>query len=312
MNAGGHFQEITLNLESAVDFTLPHNEVLEKRGRCGRCVSNNRKAIVRVLLCLTLLSIATGCMFVLSLGMNMGAQAANGISGRLLMTPWTKKDFLARMLIEKESHSQNISGVTVFNVIEPRERITDVVHVGPLLAGMRDVAKKTPSDQAEIEFGFFLGYLPWKPFLISLNANFTLFYVEALMRQQSTHKTADDCLCYIEYGLPYNAVYLPPPHDITHYFYTLGQASEEKVNLSSACEFEEVIDEFVYLMEHNGVAPEKSNSTTTSHTHTRKVSKSGQVCSRDHACVIYGVPIYQCIVHCNELYTKLLEICVKY
>jgi len=296
MNELPSFHDVALNLENAVDFSMPHAETLHKRGHFGAVIAVYRKEIVRCICFLVAAIIVLFAIFLFSMAMNMGAIAANGISGRLPITPpWTAQETLERMLIAKESHTQRVGTVDVLNVIEPRDRIADVAHMLPLLASFNRTSKNH-------DISLVTGYSQWKPFLISLYANYTLAYVETMLREQSKTKRDDDCLCFVEYGLAENAVYMPPPLDSILYTPTFTDLSVEFVNVSSICEFSALLDWI----------EKKSNTTGES---TRSFNKSGRVCwfqaAAQEKCEIFGVPQFQCIAHCISLYNRLQNIATK-
>jgi len=312
LESGGHsIVFISTASTAAAESIVPHPEVLKKWGRIGVCLANNRAGLVKLVIALILLSLV-GIFVRCSVG--LVKLAANGLNVRsTFVAPWTSGESTERTILELISSDVSVAGQTVKYVVEPMLRISMVKHISLLIIGL----KKNVTDRLITRRDVENGYLQWKPMYSELSANFTLKHAHNMLRNDEA-KTNDSSVsvCFVEYGLPYNVVYLPKS-DMILYEPKIESKSRETLKIKSSCEFKNLVEKFFFA---NGkeisvssfeslepyLALEKKNASEWI-----EVPKSGAVSFIDRNSTIrqqvFGVPEFQGIDHCIELYKMLLE-----
>lgn len=308
--------EIPLDLETSVENALPHNERIGKFGRFGRLVASNRRGCVKLIVACIGLIFLTVFFFLVKTAFNLGALAANGLTAHLPFTaPWTSEEVIHAQLLQKLSQNVVVSGTTIMNVIEPLEKVSNIQHISLLIHGINKNNSVGKIDEEELK----LGYLPWKAFWSTLSANFTLQHVNRLIRMHTAKdKENHTCVCFVEYGLPYNAVFIPASDKIL-YGPHIEIRSPETVRIRTSCRFKTLVEKFFYVNEKQLSISEFVKYDTDEKEVPNKnetqdwedVSKSGAVSFVDKEFTkkqeVFGSPEFPCIEHCISQYTILLR-----
>lgn len=309
-NNFNNFTAIQLDrLENNVDNLFPHDENLRKRGRFGKFVADNRWAVVKATVATVVLLFVIFGGFLFQASLNLGAAAANGLIGRApMMMPWTREDIVHEAILQSMARNVATNGGTVHNVVEPLEKVSDLTHYALLVRGV----DRNNTSGALTAQTLAPGYLPWKAFWSDLNANFTLQHANRLVRTNiAKEKNSSDCVCYVEYGLPHNIVYLTSSNEIL-YGPVVKSASSEKIKVRTKCSFKTLAENFIeankkkyYVSRYTVVEKNESESDW------EEVSKSGAIDFVDAdlqtRTKIFGLPQFPCIQHCIALYSMLLE-----
>jgi len=294
------FVVIPLSLESAADSSLPHSEEMRKYGRCGVCLADNRRGIVRLIAGLLCVLLAMVALFLFNLSLNMGAVAANGLRGTLPMTaPWTHEDELHAMIIAQAADDVTIGGNLIRNVVEPRGRIEAMQHAMPLFFSLREEKRRRNCTVTSAEIR--AGYLPWKPFSIPLYANFTLAHASHLISLQTVAGNASrPCACFVEYGLPHNAVVVPSLN-ATLFCPVIESRSQATISVdSSSIRLLQLADQIV-PNKTLGLITERSKSASVTFFDDKGEKKRK----------VFGMPVFPCIDECVDLYDSLIA-SIKY
>jgi hypothetical protein len=315
-------QQVKISLENGFDKMFPDNEAAQKSGRLGKCFAANRssaKKLVLVVCCTLMVLVILEGVYAM-----IGTRflAAHGLSNRLSfypILPWTSEEELLGELIRRTSHDVKIGGQVVTRVIEPMEKIGDVQEI-MLLETALNHGRDINAEMIQ------RGYFKWRPYLGERSeVNFTLEHVYQLVRRDVLRDNDSDCVCYVEYGLPYNVVYLVS-NDATLFAPRIDAASKEKLNISSECVFEILVDRFWERMKKTqpqvaeyGDVHLKHGIWTHGNADVEKEamkkwhvqSKSGTVVYLDQRGApqrkVFGLPEFPCIEHCIHLHSLLLK-----
>lgn len=303
----GEFTAIQLsNIEENINAALPHNESLGKRGRMGKFVANNRLAFVKMIVATIVVMLLVLFGFVMQASLNLGARAANGLTGRApMMMPWTEEQLVHEAILEQMAHSVATNVGIVHNVVEPLGKVSDLTHYALLVRGVEKNNSAGLLTKAQLSSG----YLPWKAFWSDLNANFTIQHANRLIR--TTEKNASDCVCYVEYGLPHNVVYLTATDEFL-YGPQIKSSSAEKIRVRTRCKFKTLAENFIeanklkyYVSKYDVVEKNETDNDWD------QVSKSGAIGFLDETFEertrVVGLPQFPCIQHCVSLYSMLFE-----
>lgn len=309
------FVNVSLDLEQRVDEAIPHNEKIGKF-RFGRFVVNNRRGLVKLIVAFIALAMLTMFFFFVRTAYNLGTLAANGLTTHIPFTaPWTSEEAIHEALMRRISQSVVVSGATVTNVVEPLEKVANIEHISLLIHGVDKNNTLGKINEADL----LRGYLSWKAFWSTLSANFTLQHVNRLMRMHAANdKENHTCVCFVEYGLPYNAVYIPAS-DSTLYGPQIEARSPETARIRTSCRFKTLVEKFFYVNEkklsisdfvkydtEQKPVPNRNDSQEWD-----EVSKTGAVSYIDKDFAkkqqVFGTPEFPCIEHCVSQYKSLLR-----
>ena len=303
---------ITSNTTNFVDNVVPHQTVLEKCGRFGVCVANNRSGVVKLIAGLLLVSFV---VIQVQTSMGLVRLAANGLTvAAPFSATWSDKETVDNMIMELISSNVVVNNRTVESVVEPMKHISMVKHISLLIIALH----QNDTLHAVVESDVKNGYLQWKPFNSHLNANFTLAHAYRLLRNSEAVKKEEEVsICYVEYGLPHNIIYLPKS-DLILYEPRVESKSSETIKVKSSCDFTTLVEKFFIanekqisvssyeVIEKGIVYPPKNESDDWSN-----IAKSGAVSYIDsHATrrqSVFGIPEFQGIEHCISLYQMLLK-----
>jgi len=334
LNAAVHCS-VVVPLERGADALLGDNEALQKAGRLGKFTARNRALCVRVFMvgaCALLLVLSA--LFVRSaVGITM--IAARGISNRLafgFVSPWATRDELAALFLNRSAHRVRVGKLLVENVVEPVSRIHDESEILLLRFGVEmQRSQRTFEQSRDSESLFptaFDGYLQWFPFMGNVSANFTLSHALKLIERDVTAARDDtpDCVCFVEYGLPYHVVVLPAKKQ-TLLWPLVEETSHDVVNVSSSSLFETLVERFRQRAAHGATTREwndvhaaavvNTNASADAPAPPKKWTlraKSGSVVFRDLASAplarrrqVFGLPEFQCIENCADMFDYLCK-----
>lgn len=312
--AQGPFFSVPIDFENLAEQAVPHSERLLKHGRFGTCLANNRRGVVRLVVYLLVCAAAAFVVLLLGASWRMGVRiTAAGLSGTLPMTaPWTSEQVVYASLLEKASHTVKIGDALVINVVEPVGRVETDMHMLLLVHGVDRTNTDGRVDAGDVQ----RGYMQWKPFGIPLSANFTLQHVSHLMRMQNSVGGGEHtCVCFVEYGLPHNAVYVPAS-DETLYGPRIESFSDERVKLRSLCRFRKLLEKWnasvgATASAVNAMPIVGGGGGHDNETEIEERSKSGTVSYIDQRGAarrsVFGLPLFPCIAHCVSLYEQLRD-----
>lgn len=303
---------VFINSAQLVDDVIPHGEVMKKWGRCGACLANNRTGLIKLIVVLAFLLIV---LVIIRCSVGLAKLVANGLIVRTtFVSPWSNGVSTDQSIMDLISSEVSVSGRSVKYVVEPMKRISMVKHISLLMIGLNKNTSNRAITQSDVENG----YLQWKPMYSELSANFTLKHAHNLVRNDEL-KTNESSVsvCFVEYGLPHNAVYLPKS-DLILYEPKIESKSRETLKVKSSCEFKTLVEKFFFANEKEisvssfeSLEPYLLVGKSENGTEWCEVAKSGAVSFIDRNATsrqqVFGVPEFQGIEHCISLYQMLLQ-----
>jgi hypothetical protein len=118
------------------------------------------------------------------------------------------------------------------------------------------------------------------------------------------------CVCFVEYGLPHNAVYVPQS-DETLYGPRIEARSDERVRVRSRCRFRRLLEKWNATGPIHAMPSAPTTAAERDESDVKERSKSGTVSFVDGKGVarraVFGLPLFPCIEHCVSLYEQLVH-----
>jgi len=275
---------VTVNLNRA-DGYFPDSESLSKRGFVGKLAAKHRPRLICVGVFASSIAFLLFVLWFIFLIFQSLRVRASGID-------------IASVDGAHASGPVAINGVPVLGIVEPAGQMSDTTHALMLLEDER-FANYSRLTAEELK----LGYLAWTAASDRPRVNFTLAHAEKLVREQ-TDRNETTCVCYAEYGLPYNIVYMPGDDEVLYEPRIVQEFTERVVRIRSECSLHSLIEETKRRL-HNG-EDEEPRRIESGKEHFMTTNSSGIVewlrVDGRRSRKQLDLPEFPCVKHCVRFF----------
>lgn len=275
---------VTVNLARA-DNIFPDKESLAKRGWIGKQAAKHRPRLVCAgVFVASLCFLAAVGWFVLIIVQSLRVRAS-GLN-------------LQEIDTARQANGLIVNGVLVRNVVQPAAQMADTTHALLLMDDSR-FSNYTALSEDELLAGF----LPWTAAEDRPRVNFTLAHMENLVRAQ-TDRNETTCVCYAEYGLPYNIVYLSDKDDVLYEPRIVQEFTDRVVRIRSECSLHSLLEETKRRLSKGGEEEPRRIESGKEHFMTTNSSGIVQFMRMDgkRSRVRLDLPEFPCIKHCIRFF----------
>lgn len=280
---------VTVNLARADSF-VPDRDTLAKRGALGKLAAKHRSRLICVgvfVSSIVFLGFALWFLFIIIQSLRVRASGLD----------------IDSVDAAREADGIRVNGVLVQSVVEPVQQMSDTTHALMLLEDER-FANYTPLAPHELR----AGYLPWTAVRDRPRVNFTLEHMERLVRQQTDRKEST-CVCYAEYGLPYNIVYLSATDEVLYEPQVVQEFTDRVVRIRSECSLHSLLEETKRRLDKGGdeeprrIESGKEHFMTTNSSGIVQSYKADGKRSRQRL----DLPEFPCVKHCARFFARESE-----
>lgn len=180
--------------------------------------------------------------------------------------------------------------------IEAEGRMASLDHALLLVLDPR-YQNYTPITPDELSFG----ELPWTVAANRRRANFTLDVMAQTVRNHA--KPNETCLCYAEFGLPYNVVFDVAQDELLYEPKITQEFAERKVKFRYECQLHELVSQ---ALAHTGQTDTSVAAHEEEHSDYRITNSSGIVeyytRSGKRGRRLLDLPIFPCVKHCLQFF----------